>query len=117
MEAGDILFVDSSRVIRPFGDVLTDFQPIIPKLAGGVLVHGHDIFTPGDYPESWLRRERRLWKEQYLLEVMLTHSQSYRTVLALNWMSHKHPEAVARAFPIMARHAGSQPGAFWFKVL
>jgi hypothetical protein len=117
LEAGDILLIDSSHVIRPFGDVLTEFQSIIPKLAGGVLVHVHDIFTPRDYPEAWLRRERRLWNEQYLLEVMLAHSQRYRTVLSLNWMAHKHPEAVARALPIMAEHPTAQPGAFWFKVV
>jgi hypothetical protein len=117
LQAGDILFVDSSHVIRPFGDVLTEFQSVIPKLASGVLVHVHDIFTPRDYPENWLRRERRLWNEQYLLEVMLAHSQRYRTVLSLNWMAHKHPDAVARAFPIMGKHPSAQPGAFWFKVL
>jgi hypothetical protein len=48
LQAGDILFVDSSHVIRPFGDVLTEFQSIIPNLASGVLVHVHDIFTPRD---------------------------------------------------------------------
>jgi hypothetical protein len=117
LEAGDILFVDSSHVIRPFGDVLVEFQSIIPRLAKGVVVHVHDIFTPRDYPEKWLREERLLWNEQYLLEVMLTHSARYRTVLAMNWMAHAHREAIDRAFPIMRTQPGAQPGAYWFKVV
>lgn len=116
LEAGDILFIDSSHVIRPFGDVLIEFQQIIPRLAAGVLVHVHDIFTPRDYPEKWLRDERRLWNEQYLLEVLLTNSGRYRTLLALNWMNYRHPEAVCDAFPILRKHS-SEPGAYWFEVL
>lgn len=117
LEAGDILFIDSSHVIRPFGDVLVEFQEIVPRLAAGVLVHVHDIFTPRDYPEEWLRKERRLWNEQYLLEVLLTNSAKYRTVLALNWMHHRHREVVGRAFPSLAGRPESEPGAYWFEVL
>lgn len=117
LRAGDILFIDSSHVIRPFGDVLYEFQSIIPRLAKGVIVHVHDIFTPRDYPEAWLRAERRLWNEQYLLEVMLAHSARYRTILAMNWLTHAHRAAVDRAFPSMRRHPGAEPGAFWFEVV
>jgi predicted O-methyltransferase YrrM len=48
----DILFIDSSHVIRPYGDVLREFQEILPSLAPGVLVHVHDVFTPRAYPEA-----------------------------------------------------------------
>jgi hypothetical protein len=117
LDAGDILFIDSSHVIRPFGDVLVEFQEIIPRLAKGVLVHIHDIFTPFDYPEKWLRRERRLWNEQYLLEVMLAHSDRYRTLLAMNWLSREHPIELSKAFPILANFPECEPGAFWFEVI
>lgn len=116
LEAGDILFIDSSHVIRPFGDVLVEFQSIIPRLPSGVMVHVHDIFTPRDYPELWLRDQRRLWNEQYMLEVMLSHSTRYRPVLAMNWLANNHRAAIDRAFPVMAESAG-QPGAFWFEVM
>lgn len=117
LEAGDILFIDSSHVIRPFGDVLIEFQSIIPRLPQGVLVHVHDIFTPRDYPEAWLRTDRRLWNEQYLLEVLLTNSSRYRTVLALNWLANTHRAALAAAFPKVAEVSEVQPGAFWFEVI
>lgn len=114
--AGDVLFIDSSHVIRPFGDVLVEFQSIVPRLAKGVIVDVHDIFTPRDYPERWLRDERRLWNEQYLLEVMLTHSGRYRILLALNYLANDHRAALDAAFPIMRSQPTAQPGAFWFEV-
>ncbi|APE27091.1 class I SAM-dependent methyltransferase [Aurantiacibacter gangjinensis] len=113
---GDILFIDSSHVIRPFGDVTTELLQIVPRLAKGVLVHVHDIFTPRDYPERWLRRDRRLWNEQYLLEAMLAHSPRYRVCLALNWLKHNHGDALERAFPILEKYPDAQPGSFWFEV-
>lgn len=116
LKAGDVLFIDSSHVIRPYGDVLIEYQQIIPTLRPGVLVHVHDIFTPRDYPEAWLRAERRLWNEQYLLEVMLAHSDRYRIRLAMNYLKHHYFDAVARALPVTGRHPGEEPGAFWFEV-
>jgi predicted O-methyltransferase YrrM len=116
LEAGDVLFIDSSHVIRPFGDVLTEFQEIVPSLKPGVFVHVHDVFTPRDYPEKWLREDRRLWNEQYLLEVMLQNSQRYETVLALNWAKHNHKDEFERAFPSARSVERLEPGAYWFKV-
>lgn len=116
LEANDILFIDSSHVIRPHGDVLHEYQQIIPRLKPGVLVHAHDIFTPRDYPERWLRVDRRLWNEQYLLETMLAHNPRYRVILAANWLRHEHWDAYARAFPMVKDDPSHNPGAFWFRV-
>jgi predicted O-methyltransferase YrrM len=117
---GDMLFIDSSHVIRPGGDVTTEILRILPRLQSGVLVHIHDIFTPRDYPEAWLRHERRLWNEQYMLEAWLSGSRNggrrAEVVCALNWLKNDHWEATSRACPILARHAQAQPGAFWFRV-
>ncbi|MBK9737009.1 MAG: class I SAM-dependent methyltransferase [Saprospiraceae bacterium] len=54
LEANDILFIDSSHIIRPQGDVLFEYLEILPILKSGVLVHIHDIFTPEDYPCNFL---------------------------------------------------------------
>jgi len=48
----DLLFIDSSHVVRQQGDVLYEFLGIIPSLAKGVYVHIHDIFTPRNYLDS-----------------------------------------------------------------
>ena len=110
----DILFIDSSHVIRPFGDVLREFHEILPGLAPGVLVHVHDIFTPRDYPEKWLRAERRLWNEQYLLEAFLAFNARFSVLCANNWLKHNHWDAFHRACPMTGPE--DEPGSFWMRV-
>ena len=51
LRPNDILFIDSSHIIRPEGDVLREFLEILPSLAPGVIVHVHDIFTPRERPD------------------------------------------------------------------
>jgi hypothetical protein len=63
LEENDILFIDSSHIIRPQGDVLFEFLEILPTLKPGVIIHVHDIFTPRDYPSEWIFKERHLWNE------------------------------------------------------
>lgn len=116
LAAGDILFIDSSHVIRPFGDVLYEFLELVPDLPEGVYVHVHDIFTPRDYPDEWLRKERRLWNEQYLLEALLNATDRYEVVLMLNWLKHNHFSSLAAVFPHAAKHPEHEPGAFWFRI-
>lgn len=115
LEAGDILFIDSSHVIRPWGDVLREFTEIIPRIAKGVYVQVHDIFTPFDYPENWLRRERRLWNEQYLLESFLSFNSEFEIVCAANWLKNEHWSVFSDALPMMKSYPEHVPGAFWFK--
>ncbi len=114
LQTDDMLFIDSSHVIRPYGDVLHEFQQIVPRLAPGVLVQVHDVFTPRDYPEQWLRQHRRLWNEQYLLESFLTYNSRFEVVCAANWLKHNHWDALIRACPVLARIPDGEPGAFWF---
>lgn len=56
LQAGDVLFVDSSHVLMPGSDVDIVLNRIIPALPPGVLVHLHDIFLPDDYPADWAWR-------------------------------------------------------------
>lgn len=115
LQANDILFVDSSHVIRPQGDVLHEILTIYPMLNSGVYVHVHDIFTPRDYLEEWIYEERRLWNEQYLLEAFLSHNPDFEVVAALNWLSHNHRDKLAEACPILVTQSGREPGSFWFR--
>ncbi|HYD98304.1 MAG TPA: class I SAM-dependent methyltransferase [Alphaproteobacteria bacterium] len=56
LEAGDVLFIDSSHVLMPGTDVDLLFGTVLPALPPGVLVHIHDIFLPDDYPAAWTWR-------------------------------------------------------------
>jgi len=71
LEEDDILFIDSSHVIRPQGDVLFEILEILPMLNSGVIIHIHDIFTSKDYPDEWIYHDKKLWNKQYLPTVIL----------------------------------------------
>jgi hypothetical protein len=115
LEAGDILFVDSSHTIRPQGDVIFEIAEIYPRLKPGVLVQIHDIFTPRDYPRSWVVDDRRIWGEQYLLEAFLVGNGDYEIVCALNWMANDHRDLLAEACPVLCAGGEKQPGSFWMR--
>lgn len=112
--ANDILFIDSSHVIRPQGDVVREYLELLPLLAPGVLVHVHDIFTPRDYPARWIVDEVRLYNEQYLVEALLTGGTRFGVVAALNHLANRHPEKLGERFPLFRKHAATcQPGSLW----
>jgi hypothetical protein len=113
LQANDILFIDSSHVIRPQGDVVYEYLNILGRLQKGVLIQVHDIFTPRDYPEEWVINDRRLWNEQYLLEAFLSFNRSFRIIGALNWLWHNHPRRLMHACPVLSMNGG-EPGSFWF---
>jgi predicted O-methyltransferase YrrM len=117
LEANDILFIDSSHVIRPQGDVLYLYQNVVPRLAPGVLIHVHDIFTPRDYRDDWVREDKVLWNEQYLLESLLCYNDRIEVIGALNYLSHSHRARLAEKCPIYRNEAESlEPGAFWMRI-
>jgi hypothetical protein len=114
LTSNDILFIDSSHVVRIGGDVVYEFLELIPRLAPGVIVHVHDIFLPFEYPQDWVMRRRRFWTEQYLLQALLTGNSEFE-VLAANHLLHRdHPELLKRLFSSYAP-SGQAPASFWMR--
>lgn len=99
LRAGDILFIDSSHVVSIGSDVLHECLRILPELAPGVLVHFHDIFSPLDYPEKFVKTNLCFWGEQYLLEAFLAFNSAFQVVWAGSAMQQFHPEVLQDAFP------------------
>ena len=99
LKAGDILFIDSSHVVSMDSDVLYELLGILPKLAPGVLIHFHDIFSPLDYPEKFVKRNLCFWGEQYMLEAFLSFNSAFKVVWTGSAMQHFHPEVLREAFP------------------
>jgi predicted O-methyltransferase YrrM len=112
LEANDILFIDSSHIIRPQGDVLFEYLEVLPIIKSGVIVHIHDIFMPKDYPNEWVYKHV-LWNEQYLLEAFLTFNEKFKIIGALNYLSHNHRELFSGKCPIFKDQVNREPGSFW----
>lgn len=113
LEANDILFIDSSHIIRPQGDVLFEHLEIIPTLKSGVIVHIHDIFSPRDYPDEWILEDVRFWNEQYLLESFLSFNRDFKIIGALNFLKHNYFDALKEKCPKLM--PDSEPGSFYIE--
>jgi hypothetical protein len=120
LEANDILFIDSSHVVKPQGDVLLECFELLPSLAHGVLIHIHDIFTPKDYPATWVFNDRRLWHEQYLVEALLMYNSRFRIIGALNHLYSNHRGELEEKFPKLRQMPPKthekEPASLWLRV-
>ena len=113
LEAGDLLFIDSSHMIRPQGDVVHEYLSIIPSLKKGVFVHIHDIFTPHDYLDEWVKSDVLFWNEQYLLEALLTGNSALKVVASLNMLKHRYYDELKNVCPFLTE--SREPGSFYLK--
>lgn len=113
LEAGDMLFIDSSHVVKTGSDVNRLVFEILPQLPAGVRIHFHDIFLPQEYPQSWIR-EGRSWSEQYLVRALLQFGAShFRVLFGSAYAASCLPDAVASAL-------GGPPqggGSLWIEKL
>lgn len=114
LNADDLLFIDSSHMIRPQGDVLKIYLEIIPQLKAGVYIHVHDIFTPKDYLKTWIVDDVRFWNEQYLLEALLSNTDRYEVVAGLNFLKNNYFDKFSKVCPYVTKER--EPGSFYFKV-
>ena len=82
----DILFIDSSHVVKAGGDIIQEYFNILPNLNKGVIIHIHDIFYPFTYPEQWVR-SGRAYNEAYILRALLMNSDAYEILFFNNMMA------------------------------
>lgn len=92
LQAGDILFIDSSHILMPGTDVDWLFNRILPQLPAGLLIHIHDIFLPDDYPADWSWRG---YNEQQAIGPMLLGG--FRLLFASHWAVTRMREAVQQS--------------------
>jgi hypothetical protein len=111
--ANDILFIDSSHIIRPGGDVLIEYLEILPILKKGVIVHSHDIFYPSNYPRDWLDKWINFWNEQYLLEAFLSCNPIFSIIFPVNYVKNNFYESFKKTAPFVSKNA--QPGSFYIQ--
>jgi cephalosporin hydroxylase len=112
LEADDVLFIDSSHVVRIGGDVAFLFLEVLPRLRPGVVVQVHDVFLPHQYPHEWVVDGLRFWNEQYLLQAFLASNSAFRVVLANSYLEARYPDVLRSTFPTSPWWGG---GSFWFQ--
>jgi tetratricopeptide (TPR) repeat protein len=116
LEAGDILFLDSSHRSFQGSDVTVFFLEILPRLKPGVIVHIHDIYLPDDYISGHVWR---LWNEQYLLATALLFGPQAFEILFPCWYVGRDPGLAQQVRDLVCQGplAGLNPygASFWLR--
>ena len=98
LEENDILFIDSSHIVRTGGDVIFLFLEILARLKKGVVVHIHDIFLPFEYPRKWVIDNQTFLSEQYLLQAFLCFNKSFEVLFGNHFIKTTYPEKARSLF-------------------
>jgi hypothetical protein len=114
LKENDILFIDSSHVLKIGNDVQRIYLEILPKLTKGVLIHVHDIFFPSEYPKEIILKHYRFWTEQYLLQAFLSFNSAFEVLWASSYIHLNNPETLENAFSSYHKET-RWPGSFWMR--
>jgi hypothetical protein len=107
LEAGDILFIDSSHIAKTGSDVLDYMFRALPLVKPGVYVHIHDIGAHFEYSHEWVVTENRSWNEIYFLRAFLMYNNAFRIVFWNNHVVRKFPERVRALAPSCLKNGGA----------
>ena len=118
LEKNDVLFVDSSHLVKMGGDVNYLILEILPRVAPGVIVHFHDIPMPWEYDRAYFvnPKFRRFWTESYLLQAFLCFNGQFEVSLAMGYLMTERKKEFSSAFKHynpQRHHAIS--GSFWIR--
>lgn len=103
LDAGDVLFIDSSHVLKTGSDVHYEYLHILPALKSGVIVHIHDIFYPFEYPNRWAIRENRSWNETYMVDMLLTYGNMFEIIFFNDAFVQKATDRIGGADDVFDR--------------
>jgi Methyltransferase domain len=118
----DVLFIDSSHIVRLDGDVPFLFLEVLPALRTGPLVHIHDIPFPYHcpYPVDYWVYERvwpMWWNESMLLHALLCGNKQFAVSLSLPLIRHHDEDFLKQLIPDY-RTIDEEPNTFssiWLK--
>lgn len=121
LSPNDIVFIDSSHVVKVNSDVLYEFRDILPVLKSGIRIHFHDIFLPYEYPVDWLRKGR-FWNEQYFLYTFLQYNSKFKIDFCCQYARYKFSDKLYKIQQNTYEHlVKKRPlpiagGSIWLKV-
>jgi predicted O-methyltransferase YrrM len=105
LESGDLLFVDSSHVVKFGSDLKFLFFEVLPRLDAGVFVHFHDIFYPFEYPSDWLE-QGRFWNECYFLRAFLAYNSAWSIEFFSTYVHLKYGDVLEEEVPLCVNDPG-----------
>ena len=100
LKKDDILFIDSSHMVRTGSDVNYAILDILPILHNGVIIHFHDIPMPYEYNKIYFTNSnfRVFWTESYLLQAFLINNNKVEIIAALKYLMTEQIDLFSKAF-------------------
>jgi len=114
LRENDILFIDSSHVLKIGGDVQYEYLEILPRLNKGVIIHIHDILLPAEYHKKWILTDKLFWNEQYLLQAFLAFNDSFEVLWAGSYLHFNYSDVLKKAFNTYNRNKRFST-SFWMR--
>ena len=105
LESGDLLFIDSSHVLKCGSDLQLLMFEILPHLPSGIYVHFHDVFYPFDYPTEWLQ-EGRYWNENYFLRAFLSYNCEWSILFFNSYVAFAFSDFINQYMPLCVKNPG-----------
>ena len=105
LEAGDLLFIDSSHVVKCGSDLQLILFDIMPLLPAGIFMHFHDIFYPFEYPSEWLKKGRYL-NEDYFLRAFLSYNSEWIVYFFNTYLAFAFGDFIKEKMPLCAKNPG-----------
>lgn len=122
LEAGDVLFIDSSHALKIDSDVAFLFMEVLPRVKPGVFVHIHDIHFPYNHPfpaDYWLFGERWpvYWQEVMVVQAFLAFNDSFEVLLSTPMVRHHDEQFLIGRFADYKPLAEDRnpPSSLWLK--
>jgi hypothetical protein len=103
--SGDLLFIDSSHVLKCGSDLQFLMFDVLPLLPTGVLVHFHDVFDSFEYPSNWLL-DGWYWNEAYALRCFLAYNSTWEIYFFGNHMVREFAKFFEEKMPLCVRDPG-----------
>jgi Methyltransferase domain len=113
LEAGDLLFIDTTHTVKAGGDVIYLILEALPQLAPGVLVHIHDFFRPFEYPRVLYEAFGLYWQEHYLLQALLAFNPNFEVLCASHALARLRADQLRAVIPILGEP--TLPSSLWLR--
>lgn len=124
LHCGDILFIDSTHIVKIDGDVPYLYLEVIPRLRKGVIIHVHDIPFPYNIPyppQYYVFGGKRpvFWNEAMLLQAFLCFNDSYRIIMSIPLMRYFDEQFlrqhISNYAPVSLERTATHAGSIWIE--
>jgi predicted O-methyltransferase YrrM len=114
LQPNDIMFIDSTHVLKTGSDVHYELFHILPVLQPGVIIHIHDCRFPLEYSDTQIFQKNYSWNEAYGVRALLMYSTRFRVIFSGSLFARERRALVEETQPLYLRNPGS---ALWLKVV